>query len=131
MPVRGPKILPRGRVQTESPDVLREQTKREETTARLNQCPSLFGRLVSVKFAGGDQIVNHGLGALAAFRIERQNYNGTGSSGFVALLAEASSQSGLDEKNQMRIHAVDPCTADLWFYPRASQVIDPTTRQSR
>lgn len=129
MPVRGPKILPRGRVQTESPDVLREQTKREETTARLNQCPMLFGRLVSVHFTvgGGDQVVTHRLGVPAGWQVVRGGYSGNG---FAANIAEATSQAGLDANNQIRLNAADVCKADIWFYPRASQPIDPTTGQS-
>lgn len=107
-----------------------EASDRADVARRLNDCPFLLGRLISVKLASGvAKTLRHGLGVPAAFFVIRANYDGTGT---VANVTESSTafQAKLDLTSQISIVASAACRVDLWVYPRASKPIDATTGQS-
>lgn len=107
-----------------------EARTRAELTDRLQRCPFIIGRIVSVKVTSGTtKTVRHGLGVPAAFIVVRQNYDGTGTQVNVTEAASAS-QAKLDLSNQLAITPSATGKVDLWFYPRASRAIDATTGQS-
>ncbi len=123
MPVRKPAIVRH----VEAP--LQKERMQDDTAdlgRTLRACPFIIGRLKSVRFDGGNKVVNHGLGRPAAWIVVRSYEPGQGP----GPITESSDQTGLDPKNQIRIFAHDVMVADLWFYPRASRPINLTTGQS-
>ncbi len=103
---------------------------RADMARQLNTIPFLRGRLISVMFtAVTDQVVNHGLGVPAACFVIRQNYDGY-LEGAVLDESAPAVQAKLDQNNQLAIQCNVNATMDLWFYPRASQVIPTGETQS-
>jgi len=105
------------------------QQARNDIANSLNSCPFVQGKLVSVKLTGlAQKVVTHSLGTPAACFVIRLSYDGLQNA---AQISESADQTGIDENNQLRVVASQNCTVDLWFYPRASQQIDPNTGQSK
>lgn len=122
------KAPPFSREHTGDPQLDRMQGQRNELAQLLRLCPFVQGRLVSVSFSGGVyQTVTHKLGVPAACFVIRQNYDAA-ALGYE--LSENPSQTGLDQNNQLSLGTSAAVKLDLWFYPRASKQIDPTTRHS-
>lgn len=106
-----------------------EAQRRSDMARALNEIPFLRGRMISVSLTGGlDKAVDHGLGVPATFIVARTNY----ANGLPANIVESdpSLQAELDPARQLYVLADINCIVDLWFYPRASKVIDTTTGQS-
>lgn len=97
--------------------VLRLQERVRKVEAFLQNCPFLLGRPKTVQFSSGvSKAVNHGLGVPAACFVIR--------SSAAADIFETALQSGLDPAKQLALTSNADATVDLWFYPRASRVLE-------
>ena len=109
----------------------REQERVRQVTDRVNAMPFARGKLVTVNVvtatgnaAGGDVVLAHGLGEAAAAMVVRVR------AGLIAQPYESATQSDLTATKQVRLTiGVTSGTpvVDLWMYPAASLVVDPTT----
>jgi len=119
------------REHTGDPGTDRQQEQVRQTAARVNAMPFSRGKLVTVDVvkatgnaAGGDVLLAHALGQAAAVMVVRVR------AGLITQPYESASQSDLNPDKLLRltmgVTSGSP-VVDLWIYPAASLVTDPTT----
>lgn len=126
------RALPQRRQRVGDQVLEKVQDNTQDLTKTLGTCPFLMGRLVSVQLTGGTaKVVSHNLGTPAACFVIRMNYDAGGAVNAPVFAESFPQPASLDLTKQLSVVASATCTIDLWFYPRASKVLDARTGISR
>lgn len=123
------------KIQTPSDDRLDDQWQGQDrdTAGAINNVPFLDGRgrLISVRLAAGvGTLIRHGLGVPSTFFMVRPNYSGSGVVANVVESATSFQPTGDRLDTHLSIVASASCIVDLWFYPRASNLLKPGETQA-